>query len=524
MNARPLCLIAVLCALGCGGRDDDLEHRIEWLDAKLALEDRLLLIDKASPRAFLIDVGEVPLSDDPLIAKLPHDPRFAWKRNGHEEALVLCMGRRASTTQDAEPASLAVVESGGSVRTYELGANPFDSLSQSEDGRFALLFKKGSAERLLDNPNEIAVVDLEEPPSGETAVTLRTLRSFGDSPVAVSFSPPMRIVDETRRLAVVLSETNVTLIDLNHLDRVETTVQLSSEDGGEIEPTQVLFNPDAPEIYVRGSSSDDVFVFNLGERPDAGADEDDLAHNDFRPFIDQLGVGGRPTDMALYSTDAGARLLVLASETQAAVVEASSSQVTSVALPQAADRSLVFSATSPRDREIAQRALLYRVGSSAIMFLDLEDLEARGNRNLEVLSLDNPIARIIPMLEEQRLLILHDGPSVSLLDLAGRTISPITSNTRLDNALFDAERDAFWVGPSGQPYVGLLHLSTGDTPEVLLDTNVAGLVPMFDAGYVVVLHDSAVGHLTVLDANEPTRENARSVRGFVIADLLEGGN
>jgi hypothetical protein len=39
----------------------------------------------------------------------------------------------------------------------------------------------------------------------------------------------------------------------------------------------------------------------------------------------------------------------------------------------------------------------------------------------------------------------------------------------------------------------------------------------------VALHPSGVGYLTVLDADEPSRETARSLRGFMVTDLLEQG-
>jgi hypothetical protein len=524
MNAKLTLAIAAIWALGCGGRDDDLERSIDLLDQPIALGDRLVLIDRANPRALVLDVGEQPLPEAPVVTALPHAPARAWKRNSADEALVLCMGRRASASEDAEPAALAVLERDGALRSYPLG-NPFDSLAQSDDGRYAFLFKQeGAGGRLLDNPNEVAIVDLALAPDDDGAITLRTLRSFGDSPLAVVFSPPMQIVGEERRLAVVLSQTNVTLIDLDHLDRIETTVQLSSPGGGAIAPTQVLFNPDAPEIYVRGAGSDDVFVFNLGERPPGGdADEDEGAHNDFRPFIDQLGIGGRPSDMALYPGDDGARLLVLADGSRAAVVSAGTSEVTSVELPQSASNALLFTGSSPRDRESKERALLYQDGGEALMFLDLSDLEARGTRNLEVLALDRPITKLVPMPAQQRLLLLHGDQGVSLLDLEGRTISPITSSAVLNDALFDGERGRLWVAPPGQPFVGLLELATGETPEVLLDADVSAIVPMFDAGHVVVLHASTVGHLTVLDAARPTRDSARSLRGFLVTDLLDRG-
>ncbi len=44
---------------------------------------------------------------------------------------------------------------------------------------------------------------------------------------------------------------------------------------------------------------------------------------------------------------------------------------------------------------------------------------------------------------------------------------------------------------------------------------------MFSAGKVAILHDSDVGYLTVLDAREPMRDTAQSVRGFYVSGLLD---
>ena len=56
--------------------------------------------------------------------------------------------------------------------------------------------------------------------------------------------------------------------------------------------------------------------------------------------------------MALYRVDAGSRLLVLVGGSEVAVVEASTSQVTSVRLPSSASAAVLFSGVSPRDRQI----------------------------------------------------------------------------------------------------------------------------------------------------------------------------
>lgn len=518
-------LLVVLSMAGCGGQSGRVDEGVQLLDTRLALGSTLLMIDTAGATAHLLDLGGDAPRPKTARVPLPERPLSAELRNGDtEEALVLCAGRRGSADADPEPAALVALDAEGNSREYLLGNSPFDALQQSEDGRYAFLFKTGSAARVLDTPNEIALVDLDADPDDDGALTRRILRSFGDTPERVVFSPRMPVLGIERRLAVVLTKSDVTLIDLDNLDRRETTVQLSGS-GTAVVPEQVLFDTEAEVIYVRAQASDDVFVLSLQARPGDTEDEGDgTPHNDFRPFINQLGVGQRPTDMAFYGEGDSARVLVVSQvQSQAFVVDAGSSQVTALPLPTDPARALLFEGESPDDDRIAQRALLYREGTRQVVFLDLEGIEERGTQNLELLTLESDIVSLVPMLDEGLALVLHGGSSVSLLDLADRTVSPIVASVELSNAMFDRPRRRLWVGPSGQPWVGLLDLDTGRTDEVLLDSNIDGVVPMFEAGKLAVMHRGSYGHVTVLDAADPVRERAASVRGFFAEGLLDRG-
>ena len=78
---------------------------------------------------------------------LPYAPSHAERRNGTanaDEALVLCDGRRSSSETEAAPAALAVVQANGKQRSYPLGTTPFDTIVQSDDGHYALLFRDSS--------------------------------------------------------------------------------------------------------------------------------------------------------------------------------------------------------------------------------------------------------------------------------------------------------------------------------------------------------------------------------------------
>jgi hypothetical protein len=102
-----------------------------------------------------------------------------------------------------------------------------------------------------------------------------------------------------------------------------------------------------------------------------------------------------------------------------------------------------------------------------------------------------------------------------LIDLAARTITLITSTAALADARFDVTRRTLWFGPEAQPFVGLLDLASGATSELLLDANVDELVPVFGARQVAVLHPSDEGEVSVISADQPTREHMVVLRGFL---------
>lgn len=511
--------LTCLALSACGEDSGRFEQAIELLEAPVALHDTLMFVDTLGSRAFLLDVSAKRPAARAESVPLPYGPAYAEQRHGKKQALVLCNGRRSTERTDAEPAALAVVSNEGEVQSYELGTTPFDKLVQSEDGRYVVLFRTAEeSDRLLNNGNELAIVDLDKKPSDELAVVHKTPPSFGNTPTAAFFSPVMRIAGEDRRLLVVLSAAEVTLVDLGHLaDRRETIVQIGGASSRRVNPVQVIFGAGEPTLYIRAEASDDIYVFRLEPQDNPGG-------NDFRPSINQLGGGVGPRDMALYGEPDSPRLLVVAqASSDAIVVDPSSSKATTIDLPILPGRVLLYQASSPKDPEQRTRALLYGQSVSSVAFLDLDDIETKRGRNLEVLPLDSGISSVIPLLDEDKVILVQQGRGVSLLDLAQRTLSPINSNAELADALFDPTSSRLWVGPSGQPRVGTLDLATGTTDEVLLDANVARLVPLFDIGRLAIVHASTVGRVTLVDTKNPERDTAASVRGFLIADVLDRG-
>ncbi len=519
MKQRPTWFFLAALSCGCGDSAADLRDPIDLTGAPVALEEKLLLVSGPSRKAFLLDAVKAEPNVRAAEVPLPVGALRAERREKHDEALVICAGRRVSATEPAEPATLSAISASGSVRNYELGTTPFDKLVQSEDGRYAVLYRGPDAEnrRTLQNVNELVVVDLDKQPSDVGAVTSKTPEGLAHAFTKAVVSPALPIAGEMRRLLVLLSEAEITLFDLAHLDRRGTIVEIGGSDGRMPQPQQVLFGKNEPTLYVRGDNTDDVFVFRLEERTS------EAALNDFRPTINPLGAGAGPRDMDLFGAEDAPQVLVVSSAQQARLIDPRSGKTAILPLPAPADEIYLFDGVSPRDTQSRKRALLYGKESKTLMFMDLDAARDRPERNIETLQVSAPVTSLIEIDRDNTLVLTH-AQGVTLLDLEQRTATPIAAEAPLEGALYDPVTERLWVASKAQPWVGSLDLVSGETGELLLDADVSYIAPFFEAGRLVALHPSAIGHVTFVDTKEPVRERARSIEGFLLSGILDRGD
>ncbi len=518
LRPQTLCFALVLAA--CGQRDPRFGLSMATLPP-VAAGSALFYVQPALDRAVVVDTG----TTDPTVRSvaLGTGAALAVPRAAHAEALVLSRGERGSDGVDPAPASLAAVTATGTARRWTLDA-PFTALAQSDDGRWALATFDPHAvsERLLFNPNELALVDLDAAPSATNPV-VRTVRSFGGVPQRVVFSPAMVVAGERRVLAVVLSDAYVTLLDLAHPDRSEVTVRLTlPEDTRAVAPSQVLFDVDNATIYLRADASNDLYVMRLVQVTPASATSED-----FRPALNQLAAGTHPSDMALTGTAAARRVLVVSPGSQdARLLDTVANTSTVLPLSAPANHILLFGAdaTAP-----ATTALLYGTNgvASAVSFVALTDLAARRSLNVETLQLGRTIGDALPLPERKVVLFSHPSGttgSLSLLDLSQRTAAPIYSEASLGGARFDGDRQTVWVAPDGLQRLGYIDLDGFRPGEVRLDAAATDVVALGGAARrVAALHAGAEGWFTLIDGAQPTRAHARSVRGFLLEGLLDEG-
>ena len=311
----------------------------------------------------------------------------------------------------------------------------------------------------------------------------RSLRSFGAVPQAVVFSPPLPLRAEGAqaarmlRLAVVLSDNTLTLLDLEN-DRTEITISLiRADETRTVKPVQVLFEArdptQDPAIFVRSEGSTDIVALRLLPSPPPRAER----ANDFRPVLSLLGATSAPSDMALFAAggvagDTGARLLVLSPSTsEASVIDPRTSRVTTFKLDAPAQQVLLFEAASPAEPTRRPRALLLSAGGAQVGFLDLDRLEELRGRNLELRPMSGKMSQFVPLVE-RGVVVAHNGSGsggLSVIDLERRTVAPLVTEPLHALQPGAAATDDLWLVPNARNRLGLLHLGRLVAEEVHLD-------------------------------------------------------
>ncbi len=500
----------------------------------LGLVDHAVFIDQGNDRAFLLDLSG-NLTPHANQVRLPKAPILAQRRlslapaEDPDEVLILSAGDLDAT--ESVP-SITVLNKQGVKWSYKLAA-AFDSMVQSPNGRYLVVkfSQTNVSNRLLFNRNEVAIIDLTQEPNELTNPVDRTIRGFGEPPESIVFSPPLMINGEERQLAVVLFKQVVALLDLKYLNRPEFTIELAASSVGapSINLEQVLFDDKENKVYLRGSASPDIYVIQIAPRDVPNEPN----KNDFVPSLNQLGGGGQLKDMALYG-DAPERRLLVAAGANALVINADSNRVTSIPLPVSATKILLFEGRSPQVDTRETRALLYSLGTSDVVFLDLAQIEDRKQRNAERLKI-NSYLDVIPLRPTagdasapNQVMLRHAGLlGASIVDLDKRTVNAVSSQVDLKAGTPDAALNGVWVAPSYQNKVGFIDLSDPNKiqpKEVRLDYPVVDLLLFTQAAHkrVLVTHDSSLGRATVLEAMEATdlRDLTRAVtlEGFLLGE------
>lgn len=524
--------LAALAAVATLGACVD-ERPIAWerdraVLGPVPLKDRVVYVDSARDRAIAVDVSE-PAAPRVHTFPIGRQAIFITPTPDREHVAVITRGEEALVEgQIDESPQLWLVDVATPDSTpvaYALGS-PFDRLTISADGSVAVAyFSTGGPDAggYFRNPNELAVIQLTEPP-GPANPVLKTVRSFGAAPDGVLLSPPMVIPGaedpSPRVLAFVLAPNNLTVLDTAHPERREVSIRLDVG-GTATRPREIAFAPATATAYVRSDQARDVLeVRILPETPAEG----DALDNDYRPALAELGAGAGPADIAVYD-DIGGRRLVLAATpgtSELVVIDADTAELATVSVPDPVDRILLF----PDDpAQVPRIAVLASIGSRLprVHVLQLEGItDELVGAELATVSLDEPVLDLVPVPGREMGMVVHDDERtvLGLLDLAFNAVSPLQGVGRLDDYDFSPDGGFLIGATAGVSRVGFLQLDTLHPSSLRLD-DAPSRVFALPGGPVYIDHGDPMGRVTILPDPEAARDEARVLAGFLLADIFD---
>jgi hypothetical protein len=208
---------------------------------------------------------------------------------------------------------------------------------------------------------------------------------------------------------------------------------------------------------------------------------------------------------------------------RAFVVEPSSGRITEVTLDASGSRILRFEGVAPGEPDVRSRALLYTPGVPAVTFLDLEEIQVGERTRAELLPLATPFERL-ETTEKNVVMLLGRGGGVDVLDLWDRSVARLNGPDLLD-AIRDPGSEKLWLAPRNQPRLAYVDIATLHPDEMRLDEDVVDFitVPSSTNPRVVVTHPSPLGHLTVIDAANPSLSSSFAMRGYLTSGILNPG-
>ena len=528
---RIVCGFVLCAAIACGGHASNWSASPPSPPPTFGLASSVAIVDDPTHRVVTLSAR----ADQVLqVSALPvgHHVLSSVASPDLARLLVLSAGDAPRRSDADQFPSLTVLDTSGAspvASSYRM-SEPLGSLAVDPLGRYAAAFASGAnSTSFVENPNEIVLFDLSAPP-GPNNPTARTIRSFGGRPQRLTFTQELQLPAGPRRLLVIETDQDVTILDLDHAmddpPRTEITVRLTSGgDSRQLVPAGIAVDDGDPKrtddarIAVR--TTDDTNVITLQLAPSAMG-----AANDFTPQINLTDVGGIPSDVAFVHTDGGLRVTALVpSSSSAVLVDPDTSVTSSIVLPSPyAHLSLVTSLVQQNGGTNADVAMLWDAqGSTGVALWTLGETAGAPYRSVEVLGLADSVTDVVEVPQPNAHLKLLETASQSgfyVLDLHSRTAAPLsTSGTSILAVSPDGAR--LWAFERGTSNLSELDFSSLRPVPLYSDRPIDAVydIARDDGGRALVaIHAQGAIGATVFDALSPDTATARLYSGL----LLEG--
>jgi hypothetical protein len=495
------------------GRSDIFETAPLWL-SPVALASSVAIVSKTLEKAYLVSYDSA--GDEPVVTteRVGRSPALAEASTGGSRLFVVCHGALEGEVrrEDAQEESLHVIDTeSGDHDVYILG-NPFTGLAESAGGRWLIAYFRSEVPG--NNPNLLALVDLEAEPSDGNPF-IRAIRSLGSTPLGVVFLEDIDLLQPDgaivkKNLALIPSESYVTLLDLDHPGRSEISIRLTVPGlGTEVIPTQedvIVANDPAglsSRVLLRSDNASDIFSITF-----IGIAPEEEGGNDYRVTLNQLSVdvnpNAAPTDMDLF-LDNG-RQLVLATNRIAgsiAVLDPETTMVTPILTDFPTDRIHLF--------DQGRSALLYAMGEEMAYFATLENIVEEKEMNLEEFSFGGPLSAFIPVPGRDFAAFMLSGEAqrIFFIDFLTREMHQVYLSGSAGSA-------QFLIYPDGSRMIS--DMTSYEVDPIIVDELVGRMWLLESSGKIILDHKYAEGYYTFIDADSPQRSTARSLWGFLFED------
>jgi DNA-binding beta-propeller fold protein YncE len=521
-----LALLGAVVSPGCGDRPSAWDAVPDG-SAPLATRGALALVDSNAHRVLMLPVeGDLDISPVAIPIGRNVAPGGAAVTTDGSRLVVLSRGDTPRRNASDQGPRLQLIDGGTSptlTATYDL-PDALSGLTLDPASRFAVVRASDADASFVTDPNELSVIDLSLPPSLSNPATL-SLRSTGGKIERLDFTEPLELATGTKRLLIVQSDRDVSVLDLGAPVGSQIAIKLT---GGtdQLRPAGVAVSDGEP-----GQNDDARLAIRLATDPNVvlvdllPPGDDPAAKNAaFRPLPNVVGVGATVSDLAFLRTDGGLRVGALVpSQHKLSLIEPATGIVTDLDLGAIFTRLSVVTSDTPGAAGTGDTALLWSDISPTIAFLSLGQSVGKPYRSVEALPLPEPISEVLAVpapFQSRRLLTSATGRNFYVLDLADRSITPLQSTGA--QLFLSPSGQRAWAFQSGEDQLAAIDLATGHPQNLVLDRSIAGLfeVTRRDGGSALVAyHAGGTGGLTILDAAAPSLLHERRHESILLEAL-----
>ncbi|MEZ4369421.1 MAG: hypothetical protein R3B07_01290 [Polyangiaceae bacterium] len=516
----------VVCWVGCGDREAKWDKNLEPSDyppQAVGLKGSVAVYDRPLDRVVMLTSGSnLDLGADAIT--VGKNVATMKPSAAHDRLYVLSRGVQPRINPEDELPSLSVIEGDASPKRlarYEL-TDPLSGLAVDPEGEWVVVYDAGG---VVVNPNELILVKVDEP---SVEPITKTIRSFGARPQRLTFTSELKLPNgPARRLLIVETEQDVTLVDLLNPLRDEVTIVLPKTPAGvSSQPAQVVFDDGNPDdvndarIAIRLAGESDVMILELGPTAEEG--------KDFKPTVNVADVGGVPSSIDFVETDGGLRLAALVpSNRQAALVDPATTVVDTVSLPGGYSQLARVTDSVADKPDFGDVALLWGGSQSdGIAFWSLGRTTGKPYRSVDPYQIGISVTEVQDVpgdeLGQRKILVGQGATEFYVLDLDARTSFPMLTNQGGFDLSVAPDGGRAWALRRGTPEFAQVNLDSlhPTSLEVQRDVSAVFDIERRDGGRsLVALHGSGLLGATVLDALDPDSAATRFYPALLLGDL-----